>query len=172
MDKGEINLLDVLKRAVSDAVAEPYAKVCKVDSYNEDTRSVDVSPLDETAPILNVRIIAGESETPILIVPKVGSFVMVTFVNETSAFVSMFSEVETVAIRGDQYGGLIKVEELKKQLDIVTDRIDTLFQAIKDGVVAPNDGGAAYQTSMKAILAGQVEKEKFDEIENELVKHG
>ena len=172
MDKGTNNLLDILQKAVRDQVGEQYSKICTVDSYDQETGTIDVSPLDESAPILGVRIVAGESGSPFLLVPVVGSFVAVSFMSETSAVVSMFSEVETVSIRGDEFGGLVKIEELKKQLEVMTSRIDTLYKAIEDGKPAPNDGGVAYQSTMKVILSTQQETESFDEIENELVKHG
>ena len=172
MDKSEINLLDILQKAVSDKMGEQYSKICKVDKYDDETKTVDVLPLDESAPILGVRVVAGKSDSAFLVVPVVGSFVAVTFISDTSAIVSMFSEIETVSIRGDQFGGLIKIEELTKQLEIVTARIDALFSAINDAVVVAQDGGASLQSTMKATLALQKEKEKFSEIENEFVKHG
>lgn len=172
MDRGEINLLDTLKKAVSDAVAEPYSKICTVGSFSEENNTIEANPIDDTAPILNVRLISGESETPFLVIPKVGSIVAVSFLSETSAFVSMYSEIETVAIHGEQFGGLIKIEELKTQLDIVSDRLDTIYNAINNGVVTAGDGGAGLLATMKATLAGQVKKENYDKIENETVKHG
>tara|TARA_R110002020_G_scaffold180781_1_gene375425 strand:+ start:1577 stop:2095 length:519 start_codon:yes stop_codon:yes gene_type:complete len=172
MDRGQVNLLDILQKAVSDKIGEQYSKICKVDKYDENAGTVDVSPLDETAPILGVRIVAGQSDSGLLVVPVVGSFVAVTFISETSAIVSMFSEIETVSIRGDQYGGLIKIEELKKQLEIVTSRLNTLYDAIKNATTAAQDGGATLQSTMKVILSTQIETENFDSIENESVKHG
>ena len=75
-------------------------------------------------------------------------------------------------MRGDQFGGLIKIEELKTQLDIVTNRIDTVYNAINNAAVVTGDGGAALQTAMKATLASQTQKENYNNIENENVKHG
>lgn len=172
MDKSEINLLDILQRAVKDSFGETYSKVCKVTSVDTDNLVCDVQPIDESAPVLGVRLIAGESETPFVCIPKNDSMVVVTFLSDSNAYVAMKSEIETVAIRGDQYGGLIKIEELVKQLGVMTDRIDTIYSAINNAGVTPLDGGATLSASMKATLASQSEKEDFDEIENELVKHG
>lgn len=57
-------------------------------------------------------------------------------------------------------------DELKTQLDIVTSRIDTLYDAINNAVPASGaaDGGAGLQTSMKTILSTQVTEEDFDDI--------
>ena len=172
MDKSQVNLLDILKKSVAESFGENYSKVCKVTKVDTELMTCNVQPIDESAPILKVRLIAGATETPLVCVPKVDSMVVVTFLNEANAYVAMFSEIETVAIRGDQYGGLIKIEEMKKQLDVVTSRIDTLYDAIKDGVPVAQDGGIGYQKTMVAILATQTQTENFDNIENELVKHG
>ena len=167
-----MNLTDIITAAVKDVQGEQYSKVCKVDSVDTGAMTCEVSPLDDTAPILNVRLIAGETETPVACVPKSGSMVLVTFLNSANAFVSMFSEVEAVSIRGDQFGGLIKVEELRDQLKIMTERIDTLYDAINDATTAAQDGGATLQTTMKLKLATQIQTEDFEKIENESIKHG
>ena len=169
MEEG-LNLVDILKKAVKDDSLENYSKACKVDAI--EGTSVDVTPLDGTAPILRVRILAGESDSGFYAVPKLGSVVVVTFLSNSSAFVSMLSEVEAVLLRGDQFGGLIKVEELKDQLATMSSRIDTIYDAINNGVTSPSDGGSALLVSMKATLKTQSETEDFENIENESVKHG
>ncbi|MCP4503695.1 MAG: hypothetical protein GY822_27520 [Deltaproteobacteria bacterium] len=172
MDKSEVNLLDVIKKAVKDSFGENYSKVCKVTKVDTDLMTCNVQPIDESAPILKVRLIAGATESPLVCIPKVDSMVVVTFLNEANAYVAMFSDIETVAIRGDKFGGLIKIEELKKQLDVVTSRIDTVYDAIKNAVPISQDGGVGLQKTMVAKLSTQLETENFDNIENELVKHG
>lgn len=61
--------------------------------------------------------------------------------------------------------------DLKKQLTIMSARIDALFNAIKSGVPAPMDGGAAYKTSMTGILAAASQKEDFSNIIDDKIKH-
>jgi len=73
---------------------------------------------------------------------------------------------------GDQFGGLVKIEELVKNLDKLTARVDGIIDAIKNGVPIPTDGGAGLQTTIKAALALLVDKEDFTTIENENIKHG
>lgn len=78
----------------------------------------------------------------------------------------------TIELNGTENGGLIKVEELKKQLDIMTERIDGIIDAIKAGKPAVNDGGAALQSTIVTALGTIVQKEDFSEIANEKVLHG
>lgn len=61
--------------------------------------------------------------------------------------------------------------DLKKQLTTMSGRIDALFNAIKSGVPAPMDGGAAYKTSMIGILAAASQKEDFSNIIDDKIKH-
>lgn len=61
--------------------------------------------------------------------------------------------------------------DLKKQLTIMSSRIDALFNAIKTGVPAPMDGGAAYKASMTGILAAASKKEDFSNMIDDKIKH-
>lgn len=61
--------------------------------------------------------------------------------------------------------------DLKKQLTIMSQRIDALFNAIKSGVPAPMDGGAAYKASMTGILAAASQKEDFSNMIDDKIKH-
>jgi hypothetical protein len=61
--------------------------------------------------------------------------------------------------------------DLKKQLTIMSGRIDALFNAIKSGVPSPMDGGAAYKASMTAILATASQKEDFSNMIDDKIKH-
>jgi hypothetical protein len=97
---------------------------------------------------------------------------MVSYTSADTAYISLYSEIETVAIRGDQFGGLIKIEELVENLDKLTARVDGIISAINNGVPAPTDGGAALQLSIKAGLSAITKKEDFTGIENEAIKHG
>ena len=74
--------------------------VCTVDAVDKTARTVDCSPLDESAPLLGVNLQANqENDCGIVVFPKVGSFVVVGFVAEGSAGVVLLTdEVESVEI--------------------------------------------------------------------------
>jgi hypothetical protein len=76
-----------------------------------------------------------------------------------------------VAINGDQYGGLVKVEELRQELAKVNTFLTTLRQAIASAPVVGGDGGA----SMKAYIASQLgglQIPTYNTIESTRTKHG
>jgi hypothetical protein len=70
-----------------------------------------------------------------------------------------------VIFNGGELGGLIKIEELKTQLNRMTARIDGIINAIKGGVPVSQDGGAELQASIVRLLpTGQ--KEDFSSLED------
>ena len=149
---------------------EVYSLPCKVKEVDGETATL--APLNGDAELLDVKLIAGASETPILITPVVDSVVIATFLSKDTAFISLYSEIDSVALRGDQFGGLIKIEELTTNLAKLTARVDGIIDAINNGVPVPQDGGVALQKSIVAGLSTLVDKEDFSQIENENVNHG
>ncbi len=123
------------------------------------------------------------------IVPKVGSIVLFGLVenNPSDAVVIAYSEIEKIEVKiednsflidnkghvfnGGNFGGLIKIQELTKQLAKMTTRIDGIIDAINKGVPVPQDGGTALHISIKTALTTLVDVEDFGGIENEKVKH-
>lgn len=79
---------------------ELYGKVCKVDAVNG--MSCDCSPVDGSAPINDVRITADfDNVNKWVLVPKVGSLVVVSFFNKDIGFVSLVNEVSEVLYKND-----------------------------------------------------------------------
>ncbi|WP_427193700.1 phage baseplate assembly protein [Treponema denticola] len=79
---------------------------------------------------------------------------------------------KTVELNGTDFGGLVKIEELKKELAKMSARIDGIISAVKTAAVVPQDGGAAFKANMIGFLETLVNKENFTQIENKKVQHG
>ena len=77
-----------------------------------------------------------------------------------------------IALNGDKYSGMVKADELKRERNKMTARIDGIINAIKSAVVTPQDGGAGFKAAMIASLSTLVNKENFSKIKNEKVVHG
>ena len=90
---------------------------------------------------------------------------------ETEGDLSVNSK-KTVTLDGDGFGGLCKTPELKKQLDILTGRLDSVINGIKTASVTPEDGGATLKSGIVASIEAYTQKEDFSEIENDKIKHG
>ena len=165
----DYNIGDLIAK-LADKKEEVYSIICKVSEVSGEV--AELAPLNGDASLFDVKLLAGTSATPLLITPVVGSTVIATFLSKDTAFISLYSEIESVQIMGDQFGGLIKIEELIKNLDKLTARVDGIIDAIKNGVPIPTDGGAGLQTTIKVALALLVDKEDFTTMENENIKHG
>jgi hypothetical protein len=120
---------------------------------------------------LNVDLEPGENI--ITVFPKKGSKVLCVVVenDETDCFVLTTNDIEEIIINGGENGGLTITPTLVEQLAVMSARIDTLENAIKDGVPLAQDGGIAYQQTMVAILEANQDVEDFSKIENEKIKH-
>lgn len=90
---------------------------------------------------------------------------------ETEGDISVDSK-KTVTLDGDGFGGLCKTPELKKQLDILTGRLDSVINGIKTSPVTPQDGGASFKAGIIASIDSYTQKEDFSQIENNKIKHG
>lgn len=123
----------------------------------------------------NVRLVCGFSQslTTMIIKPAVGSTVLVADLSNgkmRDLVVLMVENVEKVIFNGGELGGLIKIEELKTQLNRMTARIDGIINAIKGGVPVSQDGGAALQTSIVSLLPNG-QKEDFSSLEDPKFLH-
>lgn len=126
---GEENFADAIKK-LANSNDEVYAKVCEVLEIDQDEKTVNVKPIDDTAEIYNVRLQAESETGGLVLFPKVGSMVLVVFINKNNAAVVNTSEIEklelvieSVELKIDSTGFLLKKENetLKKLMaDLIT----------------------------------------------------
>jgi hypothetical protein len=158
----------IKKTAIGDErIYSTYATVKEVSGA-----FCSVVTFDGDEVIEDVELQSVTSANGILLVPVIDSIVLVSWLSKNKPFVVMYSELESVSLRGSDFGGLVKINELKEQLDIVTDRLDTIYDALKTGTTVPQDGGAAYKASISIKLDTQTQKENYSNIENTNVTHG
>lgn len=167
------------------------AMVCvgTVNELSEDKQTCTVER--EDAPTLyQVRLnaIIGKLENNVTIIPTVGSKVLCSLidndvneafvlssekpeeVNVTFGDTSLVINKDGVTINTGELGGLIKIEELKSQLEKLTARVDTIFDGLSKLAPDPPQAGSTSVTSgLKAIVSPV--KEDFENIEDVKVKH-
>jgi phage gp45-like len=78
----------------------------------------------------------------------------------------------TVELFGNDYGGVVKVRELRQQLAKLSARLDGVIDALKNSSTAAQDGGAAYKAGIAAALNALTDKEDFSAVASEAVFHG
>jgi hypothetical protein len=174
------NLKEIIGAIAKDPTAEIYSIVGVVDSVDEEARTVDVSPISGDAAINDVRLQADiDSTTGVVIIPKLESNVVVTFLNQKTGFVSLCTDVDKllintdiVTINGGENGGLTITPELKTQLDKTNELLTGLINVL-NGTPIPEPGNgapSALQTALSTAITGK-QLGEFDNIENEKVKH-
>lgn len=173
------NISQAIKQAAQRG-EQLYLKRCTVDSVNEQERTIDCTPIDGGAQLIGVDLQALQRRSEGLFVsPKIGSEVIVGFLDKNNAVALLFTEIKKITlnvdcaieINGGGNGGFAIVPELRAQLEKMTARIDALYNAVQNSAVGSADGGATFKTNMIAILSAIADKEDFSAIENEKIKH-
>lgn len=184
-----MNIKDAI-RTLAEGNEEIYCKVCTVDAVDESTRTVDCTPLDESAPILAVNLQANqEGSTGIVIYPKVGSYIVVGFLNPGTAVVLLYDEVEKIDIKiesttvqadkdgivlnGGSLGGLVKVEALTSVFNNLIDAFNSHTHVIPSGGISTQGSPSAQATVAPVTVPAinsKYQKVKKSDYENEKVK--
>lgn len=164
-----------IKDLIRDIVGDMrvYSIACKVNTVNKTEKTIDCSPIDDTADLLEVKLIA-DNKTGFLIIPKVGSYVIVSLTNESDGYVSMFSEVEEIQLNGEILGGLIKIDDLQQQWNANILAMKTMFQTVFAAIDTSltTAGGPAAAMSAYNPLAANIKDLDKNTLENKTVKHG
>lgn len=153
----------------------------------------DVVPSDGGAMMFDVRLTVTSSsdEVGCVAVPMVGSSVIIGMLNgDPNAWTVLHVErierwflnlpgkasIEArpngnVLINGESYGGLVKVQELRSELQKVNTFLITLRTAITAAVPAPGDGGAAIKAAVASAIQ-TLQLPTYTSIESQRTKHG
>lgn len=184
--KNKENIGELLVEITKDKTAEIYSVVCEVLEIDETARICDCRPLNGNADIFGVRLQANENESNgVVVIPVVGTNVVVTFLNKLTGFVSVCSEVDKIMITGTdlkmnfeqitindgENGGLINVSDLVEKLNTIEDDLNTLKTAVSGWVPVANDGGAGFKTASASWSGQQITPTQTTDIEDDKIKH-
>lgn len=79
---------------------------------------------------------------------------------------------KTLELNGTEYGGIIKIEELKNELEKINTFLKKFVETLKTAVTEPGNGApSALQQALNTALS-TLPFADFTQIENEKVKHG
>lgn len=101
-------------RQLAQGGRQTVSLVCQVDAVDKTARTVDCTPLDESAPLLGVNLQANQgSGFGMVAFPRVGSFVVVGFVADGSAGVVLLTDdVESIeAVISESTARIVADEE-------------------------------------------------------------
>lgn len=139
-------------------VVEVLGDTCTVEAYG--------------AKWTSARLTAAEG-ADFRVVPVVGSVVLVADLSNgqfSDLAVVMTSAVDRIELHGAKHT-TANADVLREQLKILTDRVDTIYNALKNAEPGAQDGGAAYKAQIVSILESQTGKEDFSEIEDGTILH-
>jgi hypothetical protein len=180
MEQSKKNIGELLRMITNDQTTEIYSIICEVTELNETERTVDVAPLNGDAEIFGVRLQSAISlNNGFVIFPKIGSVVIVTFLNKLTGYVSTFSEIDKIYIDSENEiifndgsnDGIVKVSPLVNKLNTIENNINQLKSLFSAWVPVPSDGGASLKTFVSAWFSAQISPTQQTEIENDKIKH-
>jgi len=180
-------------RNATNSAIPIQSELAKVVSVDENECTCVVELVSDKAEItnINLRAIVDGNNEGFILVPEVGSHVIVSLNanNETEAdyFVNMCSVVSSVVLSfsgkvalkitsdgitffDGENGGLIKASELKNQIDKNTKAIKSIINVLTQFVPVASDGGTALKTLANANLKA-LSLANLSNIENHKVKH-
>lgn len=120
----------------------------------------------------DVRLSSEVDDTNILIIPSTGSVVMVGMIDDVNGVVVMYGKIDSIAIRGDQYGGLIKLVELVAKINALETLTNNILNVLKATVIPLAPSGTYPFASLYAALADITPITARSDIENTKVTHG
>lgn len=159
--------------------------VGKVISVDENKQVCDVDVVN-SPDLLDVRIraVIDDEKKGVLIVPKVDSYVLVGLINNRpeSAFVASVAEVDKyylyvnkeIQIGGDNFNGLVKIEELTQKLNNIETAFNQLVNEFNTHTHnAPQAPAGTLPTLPPLVPSSQsLVSTQVSDLENTKVKHG
>lgn len=174
-------------RVLAMSGTELYCKICTVDAVDEKARTVECTPIDESAPLVGVNLQASqEGAVGIVQFPAAGSYVVVAFINPAVAVVVLCDQIdkvqldigrtsvtvtdEGITLNGGKLGGLVISAKTAQRLNALEKDINELKTVFAAWTPATTDGGAALKTAAATWAGRQLEQTTAADLENERVK--
>ena len=186
-----MNIATMIKQLATQGGNGTGFTVGTVTAVDKETRTVDVQPLNEDAPLLGVNLQANQGSTVgVVQIPRKDSFVMVGYVADGAAgMVILCDDIEEVQVvikdtdtasvvvdengvtmNGGKLGGMVKVEDITTRLNLIEKDINKLKQAFTSWTPVPQDGGAKLKTGVASWAGSRLTESKRGDYENEKVK--
>jgi hypothetical protein len=171
---------DVFRKAVLSVVANLFKPntVCIVKSVDKVANTCDVVETGSNYEIKKVRLLSVENSfvTQLAVYPKVGSVITIGYLlgSRNKATVINYSEVDEIWLRGNQFGGIVKADVLKEEIEKTNEVVSFLRTSLLAWTPVTGDGGLALKTILNAPGNDLSSKNvgDFSSIKNEKVLHG
>jgi hypothetical protein len=150
MDQSKKSISELLKQIVHDPTIEVYSIVCSVASVDETARTIDAKPINGDAEIFDVRLQSSiNSSVGFVAIPKINSFVVVTFLNKLTGYVALCTEIDKIlidtpeiTINGGNNGGMVNSGDLVGKINSLEQKVNDLITACSSQIVTLAPSGA------------------------------
>lgn len=176
-----MTIREAIQKSV-EGMIKPTIHVGVVKSVNETdmTCVVDLTTAPD-ADDVRIRAAIDQVATGLLIIPKVGSTVLIARIEgkiESPVLIS-YTDIQKINIvtedilqlNGDSLGGLVRSDRVKQDIDSIKQELNDLKILFNSWVPVPQDGGAALKASL-ASWAQPLQMQQATYYESEKVKHG
>lgn len=171
--------MDELRRALTEKMRGLIPEIVvmgTVTEVDEVNLSITVKQSGIEVDLFDVRLVPGmkTAANTVVCIPKVGSLVLVGIISNIGQanYMIICQECEKIILNGGSFGGIIKIQELQKQMKKDSDILQALLDVIRGVALtqpanAPSVLQAAFKAKMATLLKGD-----YSDIENKNVTHG
>ena len=143
-----------------------YGDIAKVVSVDDSERTCTCEVIDGPT-IEDVRLQQVSSENGIYIKPSIDSIVILGYTDKTTAYVAMFSQIDSIVFQGGSNLGIPKTPETVSQLNKIEQDINDLKQVFSTWAPIPTDGGASLKAAAAVWYGSSLVETVNDDIQNE-----
>ncbi|MBN9293735.1 MAG: hypothetical protein J0G96_07140 [Flavobacteriia bacterium] len=172
-------------RQVVKSMIKPDLLIGTVKSFESVNWTISVE-LNQggTVEDVTIRSVLNDDETGVFIEPEVGSIVLCAMADGKleNLKVVLFSEIvnmelmpkEQLKLRGDDFGGLVKLKDLENNLDALKQYCEAMKNAVMTGLNAVGASTAASGPNGATAFNGAMSSQAitFKDMENKNVTHG
>lgn len=171
-------LRELIQHMINDSLVPVTAASVISVNKQANTCVVKVTGTEEEYNDVRLLAIEGESENPTVMYPKENSVVLIAplFGSKSEWAVILVTEVDEILLNGNEFGGLVKADVLKTELDKTNALVSAIKNTLLNWTPAAGDGGAALKLALfpPSGVGGLHDKTvgDFSSIKNDKVKHG
>ena len=168
-----------LRRAL-ESINPKFNKSCIVRSVSANPLTglmiCDCEAIEDGSVLEDVRLVADFKDTAnttgFVLIPKVGSVVLVSFLGDSEYYVSMVSDIDNIFLNGNNYDGLVKITDLVAKLNNLENLVNDLVLKYNTHTHSGVTSGIATSGTTPLIETTTLIPTVKANIENTTVKHG
>lgn len=154
--------------------------LCKVDSVVKENSVCDCTPIGgDAATSLPGVLLSAENNNGLVVFPVVGSTVIVALSTKNTAFVMMYSEVESIQFMDGSFGGVPKLLDpddseagVLKRLNNIEQNQNLILSALKGITVTIPSGGGSVPFNPFFSTINSLSETTKSQLENTLITQG